>query len=269
MGDHEALVAEFAQMPPEQVAQILEAAKQVLLSAQPPGGAPSPSPTDPSAAPQGLAQSEVGDGGLDAGVPSGPANEKPSETKPGFPGTANNGGSPMHPGTETGNMHAKLASPSNLVPTSTLKGETDGGPMNPGRETGATRVPDASMLGTTTQTPDGGFHSPARKSEVDAELETLRKANKELEARFEGLVGVVTELVEKPIRKAITGIDYVNIRGVQAAPAASLSKSLDRAEITKRLNEKVKDPSLTKHDRELITDAYETRNFSKIEHLLK
>lgn len=250
-------MAEFAQMPLEQVAQILEAAKQVLLSAQPPGGAPSPSPTDPSAspqgladpsagqgapAPQGLAQSEVGDGGLDAGVPAGAKHNGPSNpTTTHLEQVASNGGS-LTGSHATASAGGKVLSPPK---------------DNSGNGT-------ASTLATTSQTPEGTL-----KSEVNAELETLRKANKELEARFERLTGVVTELVEKPIRKAITGMDYVSIRGGAPAQAAKASESLNRAEITRRLNEKVQDPSLTKHDRELITDAYETRNFSKIEHLLK
>jgi len=284
MGDHEALVSEFAKMPPEHVAMILEAAKQVLLSAQPPGGAPpaggAPAPAqEPSAPPAGLAQSEAsahkGIGDKSDAVPAGPANQKPSEGHAGFPGTANSGASPLHPASESGNMHAKLASPpdhiENHLSGPTAKSASDGGPMNPGRETGSTHVPDSSMLRTTSQAPEGGLGGVARKSEVDAELAELRKANVELNAKLERLIGVTTDLVERPVRKAITGMEYVSIRGTPGQdPAANAPKRMTQQEITNRLSEKVRDPRLAKADRELINDFYDHRvDVSKIEHLLK
>jgi hypothetical protein len=266
MGDHEALVSEFAKMPPEHVAQILEAAKQVLLAQQPAGGAPAPSPMEPTSAPTGLAQSEVGEGGLDGGVPAGQGGKQVPPQGPEHATTQNNGQSPMHPGAESGKMHATLASPSNLVPTSTLK--SDGGPMNPGPETGKMRVSDASMLGTSTQTPEGGLHGAARKSEVDAELASLKKANQELNAKLERLIGVTTEMVERPVRKAITGFDIAYL-GKPTAGGTS-SPRLSREQITQKLNEKARDPSLSKGDRQLINDFYDRNvNLEKIEHLLK
>lgn len=160
-------------------------------------------------------------------------------------------------------MHAKLASPSNLVPTSTLK--SDPGPMNPGAETGKTSVPNSSMLGTTANVPETPLTGAARKSEQ--ELLDLRKANADLNTRLERLTQVVTEAFERPIRKAVTGLDYVNVRGT-AAGAAPVR--LDPKQITERLMEKVKDQSLTKSDRQLINDFYDRRiDVSKIEHLLK
>lgn len=284
MGDHEALVAEFAKMPPEHVAMILEAAKQVLLSAQPPGGAPpagdAPAPAqDPSAPPAGLAQSEAsahsGIGDKSDAVPAGAEHKAPGNAQASFPGTANNGQSPMHPGSESGNMHAKLASPAdhieNHLGAPAAKSAADGGPMNPGRETASTHVPDSSMLRTTSQAPEGGLHGAARKSEVDAELAELRKANSDLNAKLERLIGVTTDLVERPVRKAITGMEYVSIRGTPGQdPAANAPKRMAPQEITNRLAEVVRNPRLTKSDRELINDYYDHRvDVSKIEHLLK
>jgi hypothetical protein len=264
MGDHEALVAEFSKMDPKHVAQIAEAAQQVLMAMQPAGGSPSPSPMEPSAPPAGLAQSEVGDGGLDGGKPAGAASPAPGNTPASFPKTDNSGQSPMHPSGEGGNMHAKLASPSNLVPTSTFK--SDPGPMNPGPETGKTSVPNSSMLGTTSQAPEGGLGGAARKSEADARIATLEKANQDLNLKLEQLIGLTTELVEKPIRKAITGLDY------SPKPSQTPSKATptSREEVTRRLNEKVRDPSLSKADRQTINDFYDGRvGLAKIEHLLK
>jgi hypothetical protein len=263
MGDHEALVSEFAKMPPEHVAQILEAAKQVLLAQQPAGAGPAPSPNDPSAPPAGLAQSEVGEGGLDAGVPAGqggkqvPANGKAS----GLQEVASNGGKPMSGGQpESGNMHSNLSGDGGVKTNTTVKAE-GGNVLSPPPESGDMH---ANLSG------DGGVKTnttiQTHKAEVDAELAQLRKANEDLNLKLERLIGITQEIVEKPVRKAVTGLDYSPkpTQG-QAAPLPTSPK-----EITRRLTEKVQDPSLSKSDRQLINDFYDRRiDVSKIEHLLK
>jgi hypothetical protein len=243
--DHQALVAEMARMDPAHVAEILEACKEVLLTSQPPGGAPAPSPMEPSAPPAGLAQSEVGDGGLDAGVPTGAKHNGPTNpTTTHLDEVASNGGKPLAPGHGTASEGGKVMSPPK---------------DNSGNGT-------ASTLRTTSQTPEGTLKSEA----VNAELAALRKANADLNQKVEQLIGLTTELVEKPIRKAITGLDYVNPRGTGNTPAQPVGKSLSKAEITARLNEKIRENGFSKADRELVNAYYDNQiNVSKIEHLLK
>jgi translation initiation factor IF-2 len=244
-GDHQALVGELARMDPAHVAEILEACKEVLLTSQPPGGAPAPSPMEPSAPPAGLAQSEVGDGGLDAGVPAGAKHNGPTNpTTTHLDEVASNGGKPLAPGHGTASEGGKVLSPPK---------------DNSGNGT-------ASTLRTTSQTPEGTLKSEA----VTAELASLRKANADLSQRVEQLIGLTTEILEKPMRKAVTGLDYVNPRGTAGTPAQPQSKSLSKAEITTRLNEKIRENGFSKADRELVNAYYDNQvPVSKIEHLLK
>jgi hypothetical protein len=248
--DMEALCAEFAKMPPEHVQAILQAAQHVLQAQQPaPAAEPSapPAPMDAgSAAPpmdagsapamkaeEGAGKAKIeaaaGKGGGqpadDLGAPSGPMNQKPSESVHAVPQEAN--GDPQKAASNGGGV---------LSPEKTPAGEFK-----------------AKLL------------SPNQKSEQDEKFAQLQKANEELSARIESLIGITTALVEKPIRKAVTGLDYV------AKPVdAPASKNLSKTEVTKRLTEKASDPKLSKSDRELINNFYDHKvGLEKIEHLLK
>jgi hypothetical protein len=114
------------------------------------------------------------------------------------------------------------------------------------------------MLGTSTQTPE----TATLKSEVAAQFAAL-------EARHERLISVVQELVEKPMRKAITGLDIGSFVGKPVGVGPTPAESLTKAEVTKRLMAKVSDPSLSKSDRELVNAFYDRQvGLTQIAHLL-
>ena len=84
---------------------------------------------------------------------------------------------------------------------------------------------------------------------------------KTLEAQIEALTKAVSLIVERPIRKAMTGADFTS---------QPEQKLMTKSEITAKLAEKTADPKLSKNDRSLVNDFYDGRvGFDKIAHLLK
>lgn len=100
------------------------------------------------------------------------------------------------------------------------------------------------------------------KSEAEVKLEAL-------ETRF-GLLTKAMELLATPQRKAVTAASQVPFlsKGEDVKDEKNLPKTRDEA--IAKLNEKARDPKLSKSDRALIT-AFSVRkaDLSQIEHLLK
>lgn len=120
-----------------------------------------------------------------------------------------------------------------------------------------------------------GAKSPASKAEgmqmeksEKTEAELLKSENETLKKNFEAVQDFLTKLVKKtaPQGKAITSLDVV-------AKSEMLSKdeSLSKEQIHKILDEKSKDPSLKKSDRDVMNSYYLTGqvNVNSISHLLK
>jgi hypothetical protein len=111
------------------------------------------------------------------------------------------------------------------------------------------------------------------KSELEAkakELETTKEENEKLKKHVEELVSAVNGYFTKkgPTRKAITSIETVKKSEVEDKKPSE--KSLTKSEITKILNEKASDPSLSKADREAINKYYFNggKNVEVVKHLL-
>lgn len=82
-----------------------------------------------------------------------------------------------------------------------------------------------------------------------------------IQAQLEALTKAVTLIVERPVRKAMTGNEFT------AQPEA---KPMSKAEVTAILNEKTSDPKLSKADRDLVNAFYDGAvKIDKIAHLLK
>lgn len=119
--------------------------------------------------------------------------------------------------------------------------------------------------------PEASASPPAMKSEKAAAA-TLSKAEEaknqkiaELQAQVSGLAKAVELLVSTPQRKAVTSIAYLG-KTEATAEAPTLSKS----EIIEKLNEKAKDPKLSKNDRSLINKfCVNKADVKSIEHLLR
>ena len=82
-----------------------------------------------------------------------------------------------------------------------------------------------------------------------AEFEALKKKNQELEASL-GRLATVMEVALRPERKAVTDIAYIQ-KSENDKPEG---KELSKAEVRALANEKCKDKSLSKNDRDAISD---------------
>lgn len=111
------------------------------------------------------------------------------------------------------------------------------------------------------------------KSEADAKFADVKKSLDEKDAKlveltknFESLVGVVDKVLGQPIRRAVTGVNFV-----AKTEDGSTSAPKSKDDITKILTEKSRDPSLKKNDRDAINRYFNTHcvDVKGIEHLLK
>ena len=102
----------------------------------------------------------------------------------------------------------------------------------------------------------GNSESLSKKEEYEAKIQELTKNQKEMESSLAAAFKAM-ELMAKPERKAVTS--EVQVLGktesdVTSSPAKEEIdfSSLSKSEIVSKINEKVKDPKLTKSDRDLI-----------------
>jgi hypothetical protein len=113
---------------------------------------------------------------------------------------------------------------------------------------------EGKAVAGVSQSGNGGQKVGVAKSEAVA-----------LQEQVDALTKIVTAFVNKPMRKAVTGATYV-AKSEEAAPR----KPMSATEVTAKLSELTRDPSLKKSDRETINRFYEgTVKIDAIEHLLK
>jgi hypothetical protein len=175
--------------------------------------------------------------GAPAGAPpAGPSAAPPMGAPPGAP--------PMGaPGPSAGAPPMGAGAPPPMAPPA--------GP--PGQE----QPPMAmSEMGTpvagVSQSGNGGEFS---KSEVDA-----------IKVELEKMTKIVNLFVGQPIRKAITGFNYVDKNGGAGVETPKITPT----QITAKLSQLTRDPDLKKSDRDLVNRYYEgTANVDAIAHLLK
>lgn len=107
------------------------------------------------------------------------------------------------------------------------------------------------------------------KSENDKEIDNLKKKIDEQDKAMVALAEAVDKVIAQPIRKSIKGISDLNF--VPKTEDKDVNKKLlSKTEINAKLCERVRDPKLSKKDRELVNDyCVGNITFEKIEHLLK
>lgn len=94
-----------------------------------------------------------------------------------------------------------------------------------------------------------------KKSEYENKISELEKSNEEMKKSLEAAIKAV-ELISKPERKAVTS--EVQVLGKTESDVSSGKESdidyssLSKSEITAELNKKVRDPNLSKSDRDII-----------------
>ncbi len=86
-------------------------------------------------------------------------------------------------------------------------------------------------------------------AEQEKTINELKKSQKEMEDSFSGAIKAI-ELIAKPTRKAV--VSDVQVLAKSEEVKADSFSGLSKAELTAKLNEKVKDPSLTKSQRQQI-----------------
>lgn len=119
---------------------------------------------------------------------------------------------------------------------------------------------------------NGGEKLAVKKSEnsevaaLKAELELQKAQAEKTDAALGSLVKAFTNVLGQPVRKAVTDLTFVPKTD---GPAIDV-KNMSRSQVTEKLAQVTKDPSLKKSDRELI-DSYYVNGVSldKIAHLLK
>ena len=96
----------------------------------------------------------------------------------------------------------------------------------------------------------------AKNEEYETKISQLEKSNVEMQQSLEAAIKAV-ELIHKPERKAVTS--EVQVLGKTESDVAGQNtegevdfSSLSKSDITAKLNEKVRDPKLSKSDREAI-----------------
>lgn len=141
---------------------------------------------------------------------------------------------------------------------------------------GPSASPGAPPAPAMSPSPSPGMPPPAMKGEMKAHKEANGNVLKsEMEAKLadqqaqiEGLAKAVTMLVSQPLRKAITNLSHMPKPG-EGQDAKDVTK-LSKAEITAKLSEKTRDPSMSKKDRDAVNGFYDGRfDVSKIAHLLQ
>jgi hypothetical protein len=91
------------------------------------------------------------------------------------------------------------------------------------------------------------------KAKLEKQIAELQKSNKEMEESLTGAIKAV-EILAKPTRKAVVSDVQVLGKGeAQNQPAAGSDFSgLSKAEVVQKINGKVRDPKLTKSDRDTL-----------------
>jgi len=101
------------------------------------------------------------------------------------------------------------------------------------------------------------------KKELEDKVANLEKSNKELEASLQGAIKAM-QLIAKPTRKAIT--ENVQILGKSEGDNGNegdnFPTDLSKSEIVAKINDRIRDTSLTKNDRDVFND-YLLRNSGK------
>lgn len=233
----EELAAEYSKLPPEELKMHYLAAKTALFQTMgsadagagmdpAAGAAPSPAPALPSASPAG-------------DVPPAPPAMKGE----------------MPYGSKTvGNDES--ASDSDPKPSGT--GDTKSIVTKGSMPYGSKKPGDDSKASDSNPKPTGtGQTKPVitEKSELESELESLRKGQSEITKVLEALIGT-------PERKAFTGteIQYIKKSEIESKPVSKkLRKSVEEmttTDVNARLNEITRSPSLKKSDRERINKFY-------------
>lgn len=93
----------------------------------------------------------------------------------------------------------------------------------------------------------------------------INKSEADLQEQVAKLTNVLSMFIGQPIRKAVTGADYV----AKSEPEVEV-KSITPTEITAKLAQVTRSPDLKKSDRDLVTGYYEgTVKVDAIAHLLK
>jgi chromosome segregation ATPase len=103
----------------------------------------------------------------------------------------------------------------------------------------------------------------AEISTLNEEKENLSKENSELKKNLEEIKSSLNSFIASraPQRKAITDVEILRKNDVQP-------KELTKAEVDSKIKSIVRNPSLTKSDREAINDYYFNGSVEKIKHLL-
>lgn len=235
------LEAEYSKLPPEELKAHYMAAKAALFKVMGAGGDAAPSPDAGMAPPPAAPGADAG--AMGAGVPPPPdASADPMMGKMELgsiaPSKAGAGKDRLDP----------------VAPTKADGGEDRLAAIAPAKkgELSAGKKLDINHGGQ-------GDHNLG-KSEGG-----LSKSEREELTELKGTVAGLLDLLSKPMRKAVTSVDYVPRAEVQEK-----RKNLSKAEVTAKLSEVTRDPSLKKSDRALVNDYFDGKiDLGQIEHLLK
>lgn len=164
------------------------------------------------------------------------------------------------------------------------------GRMEASPEAPAEMAPEAAAPEAAPAAPEAAPMEPAEKNEMSAEpkkeelskseptevpvsraeYEALKKNAEEQIALSNALADTLDKVLRQPVRKSFKGISELNyipkVEEEKQSPAANLSKS----EVTGKLRERMRDPKLSKKDRDLVNDfCFGKVTLEKVEHLLK
>lgn len=155
--------------------------------------------------------------------------------------------------------------------------------MGAAEQSAAPAAPPEASAPMAPPAPEGS--APALKAEADmsaetkkangGKIETVAKSEKSLSKSEKdellalreqvALQDKLFELLNTPVRKAVTAVDYVAKSDVSAE-----KRVLSKSEVTEKLKVVTADPKLAKSDRELVNRFYSgTVSIDQIEHLLK
>lgn len=124
------------------------------------------------------------------------------------------------------------------------------------------------------------IETKAKENDIQKSLEEEKTKNVKLEKSFQELLGKLTSFVKKgktaPEQKAVTQIEYIAKTEEEKTIEKNEKEKVDvsklkPAEVTARLNEKVRSGDLKKSDRESINDFYlgeKAGDIESIKHLL-
>lgn len=131
--------------------------------------------------------------------------------------------------------------------------------MPPGPEMGKKEMSEPKANG------ENPLH--VKKSEAESKAEAKVE---ELEKMVDGLVKAVDLLTQTPLRKAVTAVAHLPKNEGEGNGSKKDVADLSKAEVDAKLKEKVRDPKLSKSDRDLINSyCYGNLKLEKIAHLLQ